>query len=214
MPDNKAQQTTEPPVATTNKDQTEQSTSSRIDYYTDSHYDTDGNATLIDSNMYNVIYNNSELLFTSVTTKSGDVFYILVDYSDKDGQDNVYFLNKVDNYDLYSLLPDSTDESSYVTYDDYKEINKIIDRTTTTQEEDYYSSSIASNENSNTSTNSTGFALNSFTFMLIAILIVTIGVAVFFAFKSGIFSKKSKNQDNNEDDEYYDEYDDTDDDEI
>lgn len=74
------------------------------DYFSDDYYDTDGNATLIDSQVYDVIYSGEALLFTSVTTKDGHVFYILVNYADEDGEDNVYFLNKVDDYDLYSLL--------------------------------------------------------------------------------------------------------------
>lgn len=73
-------------------------------YYADDYYDTDGNASLIDSEVHKVIFSNEQLLFTSVTTKDGNVFYIIVDYADKDGVDNVYFLNKVDDYDLHSLL--------------------------------------------------------------------------------------------------------------
>lgn len=84
------------------------------DYYADEYYDTDGNATLIDSQVYDVIYSGESLLFTSVTTKDGHVFYVLVNYADEDGEDNVYFLNKVDDYDLYSLLyaGSGDDESS------------------------------------------------------------------------------------------------------
>lgn len=74
------------------------------DYYNDPYYDTDGNASLIDSKVYNVIYSSTELLFTAVTTEDGHVFYIIIDYTDEDGIDNVYFLNKVDDFDLYSLL--------------------------------------------------------------------------------------------------------------
>lgn len=42
--------------------------------------------------------------FIAVTTKDGDVFYILINYSAEDEEDNVFFLNKVDSFDLYSLL--------------------------------------------------------------------------------------------------------------
>lgn len=81
---------------------------SMIDYYEDEYYDTDGNATLI--NNQEIIYNSDDMQFISVTTKAGNVFYVLINYSDEDGVENVYFLNKVDDYDLYQLLYES-DES-------------------------------------------------------------------------------------------------------
>ncbi len=77
-------------------------TESAPDYYGDPYYDTDGNATLITSER--IIYNTEEMQFIAVTTKDGHVFYVLINYSAADGQDNVYFLNRVDDYDLYALL--------------------------------------------------------------------------------------------------------------
>lgn len=72
------------------------------DYYGDPYYDTDGNATLIKSEQ--IIYNTEEMQFIAVTTKDGHVFYVLINYTAANGEDNVYFLNKVDDYDLYALL--------------------------------------------------------------------------------------------------------------
>lgn len=72
------------------------------DYYGDSYYDTDGNATLIKSEQ--IIYNTEEMQFIAVTTKDGHVFYVLINYTAGNDEDNVYFLNKVDDYDLYALL--------------------------------------------------------------------------------------------------------------
>ena len=60
----------------------------------------DGNATLID-NFYG---ENKELI--TVTTKDGSYFYILIDRA-SDGENNVYFLNKVDAADLAALTEDS-----------------------------------------------------------------------------------------------------------
>ena len=75
---------------------------SKPDYDGDPYYDTDGNATLIKSEQ--IIYNTEEMQFIAVTTKDGHVFYVLINYSADNGEDNVYFLNKVDDYDLYALL--------------------------------------------------------------------------------------------------------------
>ena len=72
------------------------------DYYADENYDTDGNATLIKHEK--IIYDSEEMQFVAVTTKDGNVFYILINYSAEGDEDNVFFLNKVDDFDLYSLL--------------------------------------------------------------------------------------------------------------
>ncbi len=72
------------------------------DYYVDSYYDTNGNATLIKSER--IVYNSEEMQFIAVTTKDGHVFYVLINYSAENAEDQVFFLNKVDDYDLYALL--------------------------------------------------------------------------------------------------------------
>ena len=65
--------------------------------------DTKGNASLIKEE--DIIYESEKMQFISVTTKDGDVFYILINYSAEDGEDNVYFLNNVRNtYGHYKLL--------------------------------------------------------------------------------------------------------------
>ena len=45
--------------------------------------------------------------FLTVTTKDGNYFYLIIDRND-DGTGNVYFLNKVDEEDLLSLMDDKT----------------------------------------------------------------------------------------------------------
>lgn len=73
------------------------------DYYADENYDTDGNATLIKHEK--IIYDSEEMQFIAVTTKDGNVFYILINYSADGDEDNVFFLNNVRNtYGHYKLL--------------------------------------------------------------------------------------------------------------
>lgn len=73
------------------------------DYYADENYDTDGNATLIKHEK--IIYDSEEMQFIAVTTKDGNVFYILINYSAVGDEDNVFFLNNVRNtYGHYKLL--------------------------------------------------------------------------------------------------------------
>ena len=87
-----------------------------VDYEDDPYYDTDGNATLIKS--VKIVYNSEEMQFIAVTTKDGHVFYVLINYSAENDEDQVFFLNKVDDYDLYALLyagAESDDEKENIT---------------------------------------------------------------------------------------------------
>ena len=58
----------------------------------------DGNATLVDD------FGGNKQLIT-VTTKSGNYFYILIDRDDE-GENTVHFLNQVDEADLMALMDD------------------------------------------------------------------------------------------------------------
>lgn len=79
---------------------------SSIDYFGDDYYDTDGNATLITSEK--IIYDTEEMQFIAVTTKDGHIFYVFINYSAENGEDNVYFLNNVRNtYGHYKLLEET-----------------------------------------------------------------------------------------------------------
>ncbi len=88
------------------------------DYENDPYYDTDGNATLIKSEK--IVYNSEEMQFIAVTTKDGHVFYVLINYSAENDENQVFFLNKVDDYDLYALLyagKESDDEKENITHE-------------------------------------------------------------------------------------------------
>lgn len=60
-----------------------------------------GNMTLVDD------LDGGNREFLTVTTKDGNYFYLIIDKND-DGTGNVYFLNKVDEEDLLSLMDDKT----------------------------------------------------------------------------------------------------------
>ena len=62
----------------------------------------EGNLTVIDDVRP---FNSSEKEFLTVQTKSGNYFYLILE-RDKDGKQNVHFLNQVDEADLLALLED------------------------------------------------------------------------------------------------------------
>lgn len=68
---------------------------------------TSGNANLIASQ--EVIADNGKFQFIAVTTRDKDVFYIIIDKMK--AEDNVYFLNEVDTYDLQKLMSKNSDNS-------------------------------------------------------------------------------------------------------
>lgn len=103
-------------------------TVTKYDYFGDPYYDTDGNATLVESR--DVIYSSAQLQFIAVTTKSGNVFYVVIDYTKNDGQ-NVYFLNKVDDYDLYALMNSGDSEAMKNYTSTEREDTNISDSKTT-----------------------------------------------------------------------------------
>ena len=66
----------------------------------------DGNLTLVDD--FGSAQSGKQ--FLTVTTKSGEFFYIIIDRDDK-GNDTVHFLNKVDEADLLSLMEEEEVEA-------------------------------------------------------------------------------------------------------
>lgn len=183
------------------------------DFYGDPYYDTDGNASLIKSEQ--IIYNTEEMQFIAVTTKDGHVFYVLINYSAESGKDAVYFLNKVDDYDLYALLyaGDENKESSITPEQAAQAAENANGRVTDNNSPVAETSETSANceDNSETSEQPKKNNMNNIYLLFGAIVLIGIGAAGFMLSK-----KKSKSkavpefeQEGNEsdDDEEYDFYD-------
>ena len=144
------------------------------DYDGDPYYDTDGNATLIKSEQ--IIYNTEEMQFIAVTTKDGHVFYVLINYTAGNGEDNVYFLNKVDDYDLYALLyagDEDDDEKDRVQSGDSNDVDYAED----TAEDGEESSESAAQAKS------VPMNKNSMILVFGVVALIGVGVAGFFLMK-------------------------------
>lgn len=77
-------------------DKKEESTPNKEDALT-----PDGNMTLVD----NVTSSSGSKQFLTLTSRDGNFYYLIIDH-DKDGNENVHFLNQVDERDLMGLMED------------------------------------------------------------------------------------------------------------
>ena len=197
--DDNSEQTTEHTVDIANffRNKTSETTTtdvSEIDYYGDDYYDTDGNATLIKQEK--IIYDSEEMQFIAVTTKDGSVFNVLNNYSAEGNEDNVYFLNKVDDYDLYALLyqddedsqntnPDSAAAEAASNANKGKNNNNVVNEATTTTD------SAAQQTSSKNQSN------GSKTLMITGVGVAVLAAAgfIFYKMKNGKSKKKSNSDD-------------------
>ncbi|MCD8379167.1 MAG: DUF4366 domain-containing protein [Lachnospiraceae bacterium] len=164
----------------------------------------DGNLTLVDD----LSEEDSEAMeFITVTTKSGNYFYLIIDRSSD--EENVYFLNLVDESDLMALMDEEEQEA-------YSQTTEI----TETEETDAESEEVVTEEEAETDTEAeetleeSGSGVSSS--LLILIVLVVIGGAV----AGGYYFLKIKPGKNgssvDEDMEFYDdeEYENEDEEEI
>ena len=177
------------------------------DYENDPYYDTDGNATLIKSER--IVYNSEEMQFIAVTTKDGHVFYVLINYSAENGEDNVYFLNRVDDYDLYALLyAGEEDEDGNAKYTPEEAMQAAqaangrvqVDSTTAVTETEDSTDETAEGEQVTAKTNATN--PNSIYLVFGAIALIGVGGAGYFFMKKkgGKSAVKETVDDDDEDD--------------
>lgn len=180
---------------------------SEHDYYADDYYDTDGNATLIKHEK--IIYDSEEMQFIAVTTKDGNVFYILINYSADGDEDNVFFLNKVDDFDLYSLL--YAENKNEEGKDPAEQAEKYADAATnggaSSENPDNAEETTAETENSEEiSSKKQTSPMNSNMLILIGVgALAVVGGAV-FVLKSGKFGKKKNVKVEDFDEDYDDDY--------
>lgn len=175
------------------------------DYYADDHYDTDGNATLIKQEK--IIYDSEEMQFIAVTTKDGNVFYILINYSAEGDEDNVFFLNKVDDFDLYSLLYAGNEGEEK---DPAEQAKKYADAANgggvtaaVSNRAEEASGETSTEENTSTEQPS---SMNSNTFILVGVgVLAVIGGAV-LVLKKGKFGKKKNTGVEDFEEDYDDDY--------
>ena len=181
-----------------------------LNYY---GYD-DGNATK------QLIYSSPQLQFMSVTTKDGHTFYIVIDFTKSEG-DNVYFLNKVDDYDLYSLLNANTPEGSEPLHKQYEAQTEPADNNNNNQvtrkDNNYNNSNNVNNNNNGNNTNNDNNEntnqqpmLNENMIYIIGGSVLVLGVAIYAVLRIKKL-KKSRLQDDDiyeDDDEITEETDD------
>lgn len=151
----------------------ENSESSETDYSFSAQ--TKGNANLIASE--EVITDDGQFQFVAVTTRDGDVFYVIVDHSKV--ENNVYFLNEIDTYDLKALLNKNDDGTA-------------VQVGTTSDNDDQSEEKAESTEESDESEelSDSGFEGSLYILIGIAVLVI-IGFAIYKIKKDGFGKKKS-----------------------
>lgn len=147
--------------------------------------------------------------FIAVTTKDGDVFYILINYSAEGDEDNVFFLNKVDDFDLYSLLYAGNEGEEEK--DSAEQAKKYADAATnggvSSENSDNAEETTDETESSEeTSSTKQTSPMNSNMLILIGVGALAIVGGAVFILKSGKFGKKKNVKVEDFDEDYDDDY--------
>lgn len=176
------------------------------DYYSDDYYDTDGNATLIKHEK--IICDSEEMQFIAVTTKDGNVFYILINYSADGDEDNVFFLNKVDDFDLYSLLYAGNESEEGQNPQERAEAYAnaaLVNSSAIVSESETDAPDETEQDEDMSNNNQTGSTNNSMLIVCGVGVLAVIGGAVYLM-KSGKLGKKKNTKVEDFDEDYDDEY--------
>lgn len=158
-----------------------------------------GNADLIKEQK--IIHDSSEMQFIAVTTKAGNVFYILIDYTatqdNKSGEGAVYFLNKVDEQDLYALInnPNTSNDNENATEGIFVDKSSQTVSPESVANEVIESSELDSQAAETAASNSGSGSLK----LLIFVVIIVGGVGVGYYF---IKIRPKKNEVANDDDDF------------
>ncbi|MFI3326016.1 MAG: DUF4366 domain-containing protein [Clostridia bacterium] len=129
----------------------------------------DGNLSLVDD--VTVDEDSEETQFITVQTSDGSYFYIVIDKTSS--SNNVYFLNLVDEADLYAVLNDETVTLDII--EEYAESEEIVLEPTITEKE-----TVTETTTTNNTTN---------IILIVAVAVILIGAGAFYFFK---FYKKDK----------------------
>lgn len=133
----------------------------------------DGNITLVDD-----IGSSAEegQQFITLVTKSGNYFYLIIDRNEK-GEENVYFLNMVDEADLFALM----DEEDLAAYEETKA--EEIEESAVIVEPSIKEESVVDEDNKEMEVLQGKSKMNVLPFGVIGIVFLGIGCAFLFKMK-------------------------------
>lgn len=152
-----------------------------------------GNAGLIENQQ--IVFQNDLITFISVSTKGGNIFYILIDHRIEDQEANVFFLSKVNEYDLLSIIyeqnPQSGEETQPPPQHPYQGVTgqAVTTVVTNSDGEEVVTVNGTIDENSNKSKISVPF----FSWIILGVVILGVIGLVIYLKMSGDKSPKHKN---------------------